>query len=54
MIGPAVEGSERVTTSQLMPRGDDLWVLRVTTPVADADQNQRLFDESLNGFKLTS
>ncbi|MEU6130266.1 protein kinase [Saccharopolyspora sp. NPDC047091] len=54
VIGPAVEGSERVTTSQLMPRGNDLWVLRVTTPVADADQNQRLFDESLNGFKLTS
>ncbi|GAA3362726.1 serine/threonine-protein kinase [Saccharopolyspora gregorii] len=54
VIGPAVADSERSTTSQLMPRGSDLWVLRVTTPLDQPGAHQRLFDEALGGFQITS
>ncbi|WP_243792011.1 serine/threonine-protein kinase [Saccharopolyspora gloriosae] len=53
LIGPASTAGARVTSSQLMPRNGDLWVLRVTKPSEQAAAAQELFDTALGSFHLT-
>lgn len=54
LIGPASTAEGRITSSQLMPRNGDLWVLRVTSPGDRAGDNEELFGTALNGFRLTA
>lgn len=53
LIGPASTAEGRVTSSQVMPRNGDLWVLRVTSPGDRPADNDDLFTTALNSFRLT-
>ncbi|MFR9731102.1 serine/threonine-protein kinase [Saccharopolyspora sp. MS10] len=53
LMGPAVTEVPRRTSSQLMPRGGDLWVLRATSPEDQGERAQELFTTALEGFRIT-
>lgn len=50
--GSANAGGDYRSYARLMPRGDDLWVVRATAPASDADVARKLFESVVGEFKL--